>query len=202
MTRARLIAEMVHVLALAVWLGSLVMAGAVAAQVFPLLRQLDPIIPAWTSYTGEHWLIIAGRIGEFTFFTVDLIGLVALAIAIITLIGSIVMLGLPLARISTLLRAVGLGAVVMLASYQLFVLAPTMNKHLHQQWAAAEAGDNDLAEEHRRAFSALHPTATRVLVGSALGVAMAIAAAVWSIGVRDDRDASPYPEPALGAGEL
>lgn len=202
MTRGRLIAEIVHVLALGIWLGALVMAGAVAAQVFPSMRQLDPVVPTLAGFSGEHWLVVAGRVGELTFFTADLIGLIALAIATITLIGAIAVLGLPMARISTMLRAVALGGAVMLMAYQLFVLAPTMNRHLHEQWDAAAAGDNELAEAHREAFAALHPTATRVLAGLALCAGFALGAGVWSIGVRDPGEGSPYPEPALGAGEL
>ncbi len=175
------VCESVHFAALAVWLGSLVMAGAVAAQVFPQLKALDARVPDHEGFTGEQWLIVAGRVGDMVFQTTDIIQFLAVLIATITLGVSIRVFGLSARRISTLLRSAALGAGLLLVAYQLLLLGPSMQQDLKAYWAAAQVGDNATAQIHREAFDARHPQATRALAGSALVVLLTLVSGVWSI---------------------
>ncbi len=175
------ISEAIHALALAIWLGSLVMAGAVAAQVFPLIRDLDPRVPGHEAFDGEHWLIVAGHVGQMTFNTTDLIQFVCAMMAMLTLIGSLGLFGLPMRRLSVLSRACALGAAIILVAYELLVLGPAMQQDLVQYWNAARAGDNALARSAREAFMARHPEASRVLGLTALAVTVALVAQVFSL---------------------
>ena len=175
------VSEAVHALALAVWLGSLVMAGAVAAQVFPLIRDLDPSMPGHEGFEGEHWLILAGHVGQMTFNTTDLIQFVCVLLAVLSLIASLGAFGLPMRRFSVLARACAMGAAGLLVAYELFVLGPAMQQDLTQYWEAARVGDNALAQAAREAFMARHPEASRVLGLTALAVSIAIVAQVFSL---------------------
>ncbi len=175
------ISESVHALAMGVWLGSLVMAGAVAAQVFPLIRDLNPSMPGHEGFEGEHWLIVAGHVGQMTFNTTDLIQFVCALVAVLSLVASLGVFALPMRRISVLARACALGAALILVAYELFVLGPAMEQDLVQYWEAARAGDNALAQSAREAFMARHPEASRVLGLTALSVAVAIVGQVFSL---------------------
>lgn len=203
MTLGRKLCECLHVLALGLWLGVLVMAGAVAAQVFPQMKAMDPHVPEFEAYTGDHWLIVAGAVGEFTFLTADFIQFGCVVLAILTLLASIIAFGLPLARISTMIRAGLLGIGVMLVAYEIFVLAPEMNLNLKQYWAAAKDGNMAEAQRFRDAFMANHPLSRNVLAGCTLAAFASIIASVWSIaegGPASGSGASPYQTPALKRG--
>ncbi len=197
MPTGRRVCESLHFVALAVWLGSLVMAGAVAAQVFPLLRALDAKVPDHDGFTGEQWLIVAGRVGDMVFTTTDFIQLAAVLVAVATLIASIAVYKLSPRRISTLVRSTALAVALLLVAYQLIILGPAMQQELHAYWTAAQAGNNDTAQAHRQAFDALHPRASRTLGTSALAVLATIVAGVWSItnaaSSEDDKDAPRTP---------
>ena len=56
------IGETLHVLSLAVWLGTIMMTGVAAAIIFPEMRRLDPSLAIYSKYTGDHWLLAAGHI--------------------------------------------------------------------------------------------------------------------------------------------
>ncbi len=186
------VCESVHFVALAVWLGSLVMAGAVAAQVFPLLRAMDARVPDHPGFTGEQWLIVGGRVGDMVFTTSDFIQFFAVLIAVFTLVVSIGVFKLSARRISTLVRAVALGGSLLVVAYQLLVLGPTMQHELRAYWSAAQGGDNESAQLHREAFDALHPRATWALAGSSLAVLITLVGGVWSIaGAREPNDVNP-----------
>lgn len=205
MTTGRKVLECLHITALAVWLGSLVMAGAVAAQVFPQMRDLGPRVPSFDRFEGDHWLIVAGHVGQFTFFTADAIQFACLGVALLTLIAGIGAFGIPLARWSTFLRALALGCAVLIIGYQVLLLGPEMNRHLREYWDAAQAGDNAAAEIRRQAFMDRHPASRSLLVASTLSALGALVAAVWSVASAGERKRefdgsatpSPYEPPAL-----
>lgn len=182
----RPLAASLHTLALGVWLGVVVLSGAAAATIFPTMKALAPSLPAYAAYTGDHWMLAAGKVADRVFAASDVA-----QFACATLAGAGLMLARPIrhewwrtpraaARICLLCCA------ITLLAYQLFVLSPRMQGNLKGYWAAALAGDTPLAETLRAAFSADHPTATNVLGATALVVLAAGLLAAW-----------PEPSPAV-----
>lgn len=202
MSNLRRLIETIHLICLGTWLGAIVMTAAVAAQVFPRIKTLDPRIPSYSAYEGDHWLIVAGHVGEFTFLTCDIIQFACVVMALLTLIACVLAGGLPLKRLTTLVRASALAACLLLVAYQVLILAPEMNQQLREHWRAAKAGEHDAAQAARDAFNALHPRASLVLAATAVGVMFAIGSAVWSMGRSARESDCPYPVPSLARGAL
>jgi len=172
--------EAVHVTALGVWLGALVMAGITAAIVFPTMRALEPDLPNYAGYKGSHADLAAGMVQNKVFFAADVIQFGAGLLSLATIIGLIAFLGLPLRRISTGVRLVGLGAALGLASFWLMVLAPRMQTETQAYWRAAEAGDTAAAQTHRAAFEEDHPVAANIMTATALSVLVALGGGAFS----------------------
>lgn len=208
MPTGRKIAECIHLVALGLWLGSLVMTALVAARVFPTMSELGPVLPGYGTDPADHWRIVAGHVGAFTFFSNDVIQFLCVLLAVVSLVASVWLYGLSLRRISTAIRSMLLGAAGMLVAYQLLLLAPEMNAELKAYWRAAEAGDASAADLHRDAFAALHPRATTALSTTMLAVLGCLVAGVWSITSDPALTASARPgeaklePPALGTGPL
>ncbi|MFG0326981.1 MAG: hypothetical protein ACF8SC_06920 [Phycisphaerales bacterium JB037] len=206
----RLLAEIVHAIVLAVWLGCIVMAAAVAARVFPMMRELEPTLPAYAEYPGgNHHLIVAGHVGEFVFTALAVVQFLGVILASLTLLLIVGRLGLSPRRLVTMLRAGGIGLAAMCVSAQLLWLDPAMNAELRAYWTNAREGNVEQAEIHRDAFRDKHPMATNLLGGSALGLLIAIGAQVASLSATRRRfaaDAAPgepeLEEPSLGRGML
>ncbi|MCC5785929.1 MAG: hypothetical protein JJU33_04415 [Phycisphaerales bacterium] len=208
MPTGRKIAECIHLVALGLWLGSLVMTALVAAQVFKTMRELGPVLPDYGTDPADHWRIVAGHVGEFTFFSNDVIQFLCVLLAVVSLIASVWLYRLSLRRISTAVRSMLLGAAGMMVAYQLMLLGPEMNAELRAYWRAAQAGDASAAAAHRDAFAALHPRATTALSATMLAVLGCMVAGVWSITSDPAMQASSRPgeaklePPALGTGPL
>ena len=178
MNRLERTVEGAHAAALGVWLAVLVAAGLAAAIVFPEMKELDPRLPGYASYTGDHWMIAAGHVGRRAFAIADRAQLYAAAAAVLTLA---VVTRLRLSKGPWLaLRWVAVGVASGLAIYNGLILAPKMDDELVAYWAAAREGDQVKAAEFRAVFSAQHPQASRVLVTGAAGVFVAIVAAAAS----------------------
>jgi len=205
MTTERKLAEAVHALTLAVWLGSLVMAAIVVARVFPMMREFGPVLESFQGYPSEHHpVIVGGHVGEHVFTSLAVIQFFGVLFTAGSLVLGIWLWGIPLRRVSTLLRASGLGLAVMCVSGQLFWLDPMMNAELRAFWEQARLGEVERADRHREAFNALHPTASNLLAGSFLGVATAVVAQVFSLAQggasapgRRDRGSAPQGQPEL-----
>jgi hypothetical protein len=200
MSRGRRICESIHIAVLGVWLGAILLAGAAAAVVFPLMKDLNPTLPRFAKYDGPHWLLAGGKVGQLVFFALDLVQFVCVLTAGATLVVSLVWMGLPVRRWSTFLRIALLLALVGVLAYQFGVLAPDLQANLRSYWAAAEAGDNVSAAAFREAFDRGHPLATRLLGSTAAAVLASIAVATWSIadtGPEPERAGSPLEEPRL-----
>ncbi len=183
MNRLERTVEGAHAAGLGVWLAVLVAAGLAAAVAFPEMKELDPRLPDYAAYTGDHWMIAAGHIGRRVFSIADRVQLVAAAVSVLTL--AIV----TRLRLSTgpwlALRWIAVGVAAGLAIYNGLVLAPKMDADLLAYWSAAREGDQVKAAEHRAVFSAQHPQASRVLTIGAAGVFVAVvAAAVSRKGIR------------------
>ena len=208
MRAGRTICETAHVVSLALWIGAVGMSAVTAAIVFPTMRELDPVLPGYGGYEGEHWALAAGKVAFQVFFAADVVQLGAGAMALLTFLLATLAFGLPTARVSTFVRACFLIGAIGVVSYHLFVLAPRMNSELRAYWLAAAAGETATAEAHRAAFSGEHPRARFVLSATGLLALGALAAGVWSIarcdggaeapgGVGRAAAASELEEPAL-----
>jgi hypothetical protein len=196
----RAFCQTLHVVALGLWLGTLVMVAAAAAILFPTMRSLAPRLPAFAAYDGDHWRLAAGRVGQQLFLVADVIQFACALAAAATFLAMAVLLGMARGRASTILRALALSVAVASAAGQIIVLAPSMNAALRAYWAAALAGDTAAAGIHQAAFNDLHPYATALLAVGAVAVLIALvgAAAAAPPGASDEPAPSArLPEPAL-----
>ncbi len=185
----RNLARALHTVALGVWLGIVVMTAAAAAIIFPTVKGLAPTLPAFNAYTGDHWMVLAGKVADRIFAVSD-----AAQFACAIVAGAGLVLARPIGHpawrtLPTALRMTALSAAVTALAYQLFVLSPRMNHNLRGYWAAAERGDNAAAEALKAAFNTDHPTATIVLGVLAVIVLAGLLLAAWP-------DAEPAPTKA------
>ncbi len=152
---------------LAVWAGASIMVGVVAATAFPIVKDLDPVVPQLAQYAGDHWRIVAGRILNTAFHFADIIGAAAYGLAFLALI-----LGLLTNRTARKpLAPIRYGAFVALGVvtfYALFSLRPEMQSHLDAYWQAASNGENDAARSHQQGFNELHSPATYTMTAQLL----------------------------------
>lgn len=174
--------EGIHAASLAVWLAALGGAGLAAAVVFPVMRELDPRLPDYASYAGEHWMIAAGHVGRRVFSIADRVQLVASALAVVSLAVA-TRLGLS-SGVWLAIRWIAVGVAAGLAVYNGLVLAPRMDQNLLTYWAAAREGDQAKAAQYKAAFSAEHPHASMVLQIGAASVFVGLVSATVSRGAR------------------
>lgn len=193
MTRARSICEVVHIAALGFWLGALVLAGTAAAIIFPTMRDLEPHLPRYSAYTGEHWLIAGGSVAARVFWFTDAVQFACVLLAGLTFGIAVMWCGLPIRRASTFLRSLILLSLIGLLSYRLGFVEPGLSSALRNHWAAALAGDNAAATRLKAVFDAGHPLQTRLMAITAGLVLCAIAAVIGSFWNGD--------EPAKNSGE-
>lgn len=156
----RRILETIHLTALALWLGGLAMTGVLAAIIFPTMKELDPSLPAYAPYEGEHWRIAAGKVANTGFLVIDAVGIGALLVSLAMLGALGLWRWLDFSKPATILRLVALGAAIATMAWSLGVLRPRMQENLTAFWQAARAGDNEAADRHQAAFSADHPRAS------------------------------------------
>lgn len=202
--------ETIHHIALALWLGVIVAAGAFAFIVFRTMKGLDPRLPAFEKYSGPHWRIAGGKLGQQVFLLTD----IAQFACVIVTVGSLICLFVTLGaspqrrRAANLFRGFGLTIAFACAAGQIIILGPQMNGALTAFWAAAQAGAMEKAAEHQAAFDGFHPIASWLLSGTAISLLIALTAGLWSLarpwgGTETTAAAapSPYPEPALRKGK-
>lgn len=173
-----LVALVVHVVSLAIWLGGVVASGLAAAIIFPTMKSLDPRLPGYSAYAGDHWMLAAGKVAARIFHAIDIAQLVCAALAVLTaglLLGSRTVRPRPLAPMAWLL---GLAGSLGVLGAALLWLRPRMDLNLAAYWQHAGAGQTDLAEAARQAFSADHPMASNLMAATALFVLLTLAAAI------------------------
>ncbi len=158
------LANGIYWLLLGLWIGSLVLSGAAAAFVFPLMNDIAPVVPKFDRYTGSHSLLVAGRVMSSVFFVQDVIELLSMTGVILILIGHFVAFKLSMRAKANVLRLLVAALLLLLVSYKTFVLAPRMYHNLGVYWTSAEAGEIDKAETAKAAFDADHPTARTVMM--------------------------------------
>ena len=160
----------IHILALTIWLASLLAAGLSAALIFMQMKKLQPSLPEYSAYTGEHWKIAGGMVANKIFLIVDFVQLGCAIVTILTL--GLTLLAAnravpkyrpPLAGVRILFLSIACG----LLCYQLFILSPRMAIHLNDFWVAAKDGKMAIADAAQAAFDADHPTASNVLKSTA-----------------------------------
>jgi len=159
--------------------GVLAMVGVVAAVVFPTMKGLDPTLPGYAGYSGPHWSLAAGVVAERVFT----IGFAGAGVALACCVAAVVLLSvsrgagrLPVGRLALLVIAAG----VFLA--HVGWLQPRMTEAAREYRAAAARGDEEGAEVAKSQFDAMHPNASRLIMGAALLSLALFIASAWSAG--------------------
>jgi small-conductance mechanosensitive channel len=159
MTRSRSILDALHRGTLGLWMGVLLMVGTTAAIAFPTMKSLDPHLPAYARYDGDHWAIAAGAIMNRAFLVSEWATAAFGAVAMMTL-------GFARRRRGRVwfIRLLALTVALGLSIWILAGQRPAMSHHLESFWSAAAAGDNAMAAEHKAAFDRMHPVASNLLI--------------------------------------
>lgn len=199
--------EAIQVAAWATWAGALLVTGATAYFVFTLLKRLDPTLPEYAAYGGEHWRLLGGYVAERLFIGGDVVGFLAICVG-----GGAFALacwkGHPHPRTwVAAFRALLIMAMVGVMTYRFAVLDPAMQADLAAYRQAAALGDTETALSLQGEYDVHHKTASNVIVGSlllslaALGFTLATTRRVMT---GNTGDTTPPPsrlqEPALAKG--
>lgn len=160
-----------HGAALGVWLGALGMTGVVAGIAFPAMRELDPALPAYSAYEGEHWSIAAGKVMNGAFGALLMVQTVAAVVVIGTL--AMAWAGRVVRGKRGIAHVVVCAALMALLGWQA-ATQRTLNARLETYWAAAEAGENARAAEMKASFDALHERAEGGMRATAMGLFVAL----------------------------
>ena len=199
--------EAIQVAAWATWSGALVVTGATAYFVFTLLKRLDPRLPGFELYEGDHWRLLGGYVAERLFIGGDAIGFLAICIG-----GGAFALacwkGHPHARTWTAaIRALLVIAMIGVMTYRFAVLDPAMQQDLDRYRLAAANGDTETALTFQREYDVHHQTASNVMVVSlllslgALGFTLASTRRVMRGEAQDRTPTKPrLEEPQLARG--
>lgn len=181
MNKSLAVSEGVHLLALGVWLGAVVMAGMSAMVVFPTMEGLEPALPAYAAYDGDHSALAAGRVMFAVFFACDLVQLCAAFFVVMPFVAAAFGLGLSMRRPVNAVRGILVFVLAAMLAFHLVALTPAMNQDLQAYWTAASEGDAAAAAAHKASFDSRHPTARLVLTAMTLGLAIAFITGVWSV---------------------
>jgi hypothetical protein len=161
------VARSVHMAALGVWLGAMVVIGVAAAIAFPTMRGLAPELPAFAGYPKDHWAIAAGHLMNRLFVVGDWLGLVLGLVAFGAIVGALLAGARRLATPLGVLRSVATVLAMLIAVASLVLMRPGMNADLDEFWGAARAGEVARADAARARFDAMHPKASLVLSAQA-----------------------------------
>ncbi len=172
--------QILHLLSLSIWLGSVAMSGVVAAIVFPLMRRLEPTLGAYGAYEGDHATLAGGLVASRVFFTVDTIQFVCASLALGS-IALLVAMGYSLNTPARVMRVLVLCMTLALLSYHLFFFMPSLTQTLNGYWDFAAAGDTAQADLFKDRFLASHSMASNLLGGLTLMVLINLALAAWTM---------------------
>lgn len=182
-TTARLL-DTAHAAALALWLAVILGAGASAAVLFPQMRDLEPTLAAFAAYEGPHWRLAAGRVANTIFHLGDTAQIIIALAALLTAARAFAFAARR--RATGVLAALALLTAFILLGVQRLSLRPAMDRALDAYWAAAAAGDTETALAHQQTFAAMHPTASNLIVGTAVAVGASLLLHAWSLTARED----------------
>ncbi len=194
MPRATRIAEIVQAITLGLWIGVMVMSAVVAAQVFPLMRELDPTLGAYPLFTGDHAPLAGGRVAAQVFLVADVIGFVCLVLSgIATVVWIARERGARPAAAA--IRATLLLAIVLVFGYHLIVHGSALNQETRAYWAMADAGQTVAAEQHRAVIRDMHPMSRNLLAGTIVLALASLVTGLWCLATPRD------PTDIKGAGQ-
>ncbi|MGJ8635368.1 MAG: hypothetical protein ACSHX5_00790 [Phycisphaerales bacterium] len=177
--------ELVHVLALSVWMGAIALSGVVAAVIFPMMGKLKPTLGSYPGYEGDHSTLTAGIVAGNIFLGVDTAQFVCASLALGSFIAMIIK-GYAISSLTRVLRSVLLLMTMGVLSYHLFLLMPGMTDDLSNYWEAAKLGDTEVADFFKDSFMSNHEKAANSLKGLLVGVFACLVLAVWtSVGSGD-----------------
>jgi len=201
--------EAIQLAAWATWSGALLVTGLTAYFVFTLLKGLDPSLPEFAAYDGEHWRLLGGYVAERLFIGADVIGFLAICLGG----GAFAWAcwrGYPHARSwIAAIRALLILAMMGIMTYRFASLDPAMQMDLAAYRQAASLGDTENALAAQAEYDQHHNTASNVMVASmfvslgALGFTLATTRRVMTGGAADSTEpanASTLQEPALARG--
>jgi hypothetical protein len=208
MSRIRPLAETIHLAALGLWLGAIVMAGVAAAIIFPTIKSLDPHIPSYTSFTGDHWMVVAGHAANGVFVAADIIQFICASLCILTMALLLFRARLPIDRPSAYLRVAGLAIAICVFAFYAIYLRTRMDLNIRGFWEAAQAGRNEDAARFQKVFDADHPLASTLMGTIAVTTLVTLLSAAWNAATagvappppRPKLNPSRYEEPALLRG--
>jgi len=165
MAGLRSLLDAAHLAALGVWVGAVGMTAAVAAVIFPEMKELAPSVESFSAYPKDHWVIAAGRVMGRVFTILDW---AQIACALLALVSAALLVVMKDARRWRRLF-VTLAPAAALVWYALMVAQP-MHADLAGFWDAARSGNVEAADAYRGAFDARHPVAS-----DAMGAIMLLA---------------------------
>jgi hypothetical protein len=207
MTGWKAFCETVHLGALGIWAGFLGATVAFAANVFPIMKGLNPSLPEYAKYPQDHWKIAAGSVAQRGFLISDIVQFVCAILAVGTLGCLIALFGLPRRRTSTIVRACTLGLALACAASSIIIVSPQLNAAIRLKWAAAAAGDLAAVARHGEVVDLLHPISSKLLGGALVCVVLAFFSGLWGTcrgraetGERAASATGRYEEPALLKG--
>lgn len=174
--------ESLHTAGLAAWLGAAAMSGVFAAVTFPQMKALNPRLPAYEAFEGDHWSLAAGQLANRVFMIADGVQFVGAFAAGVTFAILIARRHVHPHRVSTWARGMGVGVGLACVAGLLIIVQPGMQASFKAYWAAAAEGRTAEALRARGAAEALHPWASRLIGGSAICSLTALLAAGWSLG--------------------
>lgn len=163
-----------------IWVGTLGMAGASAAIIFPTMRSLEPTLGAYPLYTEPHWRLAAGHVAAKLFFASDLVQLVCAPLGGLALVLMVLKKAVPWPSRLIAARLVVLTLLMAVLSYRFFVLAPRMDRDLSLYRAAASTGEMEPAAQHLAAFNVDHPTASRIMTTTFVLALLGLVTGAWS----------------------
>jgi len=171
--------EVVHIVALSAWFGTVGMSGIVAATVFPIVGRMKPTLGAYPEYAGDHALLAGGLIAGQVFFLVDMVQFICGAIALASFV-TMVVAGYSINTVLRAVRSVVLLCTMGLLSYHLFMLMPGMTEDLRNYWDFAAAGNTEQADVHKNGFMMMHETASNSLKALMATTLLCLVLAVWT----------------------
>ena len=163
MRTTRIILETINALALGIWAGMLVFVGIAAALTFPMMKELDPTLPAYALYEGQHWRIAAGSVMNPLFSAVGTIGMVALFIAAAVFALRIVTWKRGIGWFPIVTRTVLFIGLCFVQCVTHFGLWRQMDQLFRMFSQGAQEGDVYFAEDALAKFNLLHPIATPMM---------------------------------------
>ena len=171
--------DTVHLTTLGLWLGTVIMEGVAAARSFPVIRELDPVLPNFQVRTN-HWRLIAGRLNQSVFLFGDIIQFFCAILAVLSLVGLVAIRAVPRRSPATWIRSLALSVAFASLAGLLLIVTPSMNASFQATFEAALTGNADAMAFHRAEFGKLHPIATKLMGGTAFGVFIALVAGAWA----------------------